>query len=253
MCPLVRVLLVISCLFAAACGSGSADSVTPAEASGPPPLPVLTKQTPPPILRKIETAYMKAMRACAHAVIVKDKRAAGVYTIEFQVAKDGKTTALGISGRNRDVRNCVERNVNTWTFSPIADGSHAGTFNVRTKFSAPKSADHKADARMIKVINEKYMVGVHECHREAMRTDPKAVGRVQLRFVVNVDGGITIANVMGIPNAQLLACIRGKVLTWKLPAPLDADGKPTTKSAGITILLRDKQKSKPSTKQPTKP
>jgi len=246
MCPLVRVFVISCVLVMTACGSSGTDTPGAAQPSAPPPLPVLTKQTPPPILQKIQRVYMRDLRKCAHAVIVKDKRAAGVYTIEFQVAKDGSTTALGISGRSRPVRDCVERLVNGWKFEPIADGSHAGTFDVRAKFAAPRKADAGADARMIKVINETYMAGVHACHREALRTDPKAVGRVHLRFVVNVDGGITIANVMGIANAQLLSCIRSKVLTWKLPPPLDASGQPTTKSAGITILLRGQAKKPPT-------
>ncbi len=244
-----RLVLFSWCLLlVAACGSSLVAAPTPGD-KGPQALPTLTTKVPPPVLAKVQATYMIELRKCAHTVIQKDKKAAGRYNIEFQVDAQGKTTALGIEGSSSVLTKCLEAKVNTWTFEPITDAENqpvSKILAIPVSFSAPRKLDPKADARMIQVINKQYMSGIHACHKIALSTDPKAVGRVKLRYLVNVDGTVTIANAMGIPNADLMACIRGKVLTWRLPPPRGADGKPTTKSVGITIVLKaDGSTSKP--------
>lgn len=232
-CPL---LLLLAC--------GSAEKPVKAESGETPPLPPITTVTPKPVLKKIDAQYMMPLRMCADAAIKKDAKAAGVYKIEFELAANGSVTVLGIAGSSKELRACMEKHVNAWTFAPLRDKHNkpmAKTLSVPVSF---KPHDRRsalvaltADKRMIAVINKKYMAGIHECHKTALKSDPNAVGKVKLNYTVNVDGTITIANVMGISNAALLACIRVKVLTWRLPPPVDAAGKPTTKSVAITIVL----------------
>lgn len=234
----------LSLAFQAACGSSQQSSETPSKETLP--LPPISRATPPPVLAKIAKAYMPDLRKCAHAVMKKDASAAGVYRVEFELHTTGKVTALDINGSSKELRGCMESHVNKWTFAPVRDENNKlvdRTLSVPMSFKPPANTV-KADVEMIKVINARYMAGIHDCHKTALKTDPKAAGRVKLRYTVNVDGSITMATALGIPNAGLLSCIRRKMLTWRLPAPKGADGKPTTKTAGITVLLQTQKTPK---------
>lgn len=221
-----------------ACGSPQSQSAKPDE---PLPLPPTTTRVPKNVLAKISAQYMAELRKCTDPVMKKTPAAAGEYRMELELHADGKVTALGITGSDKALRDCIESHVKTWTFAPPRDKKNnpvASTITIPLQFTAPKKkSSAREDAILIGMINQKYMAGIHACHNLAIKSDPKAMGKVKLHFTINVDGTITMANVMGMPQAELLACIRRKVLTWQLPAPLDATGKPTTKSINLTIKL----------------
>ena len=89
---------------------------------------------------------------------------------------------------------------------------------------------------VLRKIMQAYMAGLKRCHKDLLKTDPTARGKVTLAFTVSESGRVSRANVNGFNNS-LDACIKSRVLTWRFPAPKDKDGDPTDADFQITLQL----------------
>jgi outer membrane biosynthesis protein TonB len=92
-----------------------------------------------------------------------------------------------------------------------------------------------ADAVLAKIM-QAYMSGLKRCHKDLLRTDPTARGKVTLKFTVGASGRVTKAAVNGF-NDSLDSCIQGRVNTWRFAEPKDKDGDPTDADFQITLQL----------------
>jgi hypothetical protein len=92
-----------------------------------------------------------------------------------------------------------------------------------------------ADAVLAKIISA-YMAGLKRCHKDLLKTDPTARGKVTLKFTVGQRGGVTKAAAMGF-NDSLDSCIQGRMQGWRFPEPKDKDGDPTDADFQITLQL----------------
>jgi hypothetical protein len=89
---------------------------------------------------------------------------------------------------------------------------------------------------VLRKIMQAYMAGLKRCHKDLLKTDPTARGKVTLAFTVSESGRVSRANVDGF-NDNLDACIKSRVMTWRFPAPKDKDGDPTDADFQITLQL----------------
>ncbi|MBL4637464.1 MAG: energy transducer TonB [Kofleriaceae bacterium] len=87
-----------------------------------------------------------------------------------------------------------------------------------------------------KRIRGKYLSGIKRCHQRALKIDPRAQGKVTIRFTVGPTGRVTRATVKGF-SATVDACIKGQASKWRFSAPKD-EGKPTSADFSIPLLLK---------------
>src|SRR5690606_21151133 len=91
-------------------------------------------------------------------------------------------------------------------------------------------------SEVIKRIRGKYLAGIKQCHQRVLKVDPKAEGRVTIRFTVGPTGRVTKADVKGF-DPTVDACIKGQAAKWRFSAPKD-DGKPTSADFEVPLLLK---------------
>jgi outer membrane biosynthesis protein TonB len=92
-----------------------------------------------------------------------------------------------------------------------------------------------ADAVLAKIM-QAYMAGLKRCHKDLLKTDPTARGKVTLSFTVGESGRVSKANVAGF-NDSLDSCIQARVESWRFAEPKDKDGEKTTADFKITLQL----------------
>jgi hypothetical protein len=92
-----------------------------------------------------------------------------------------------------------------------------------------------ADAVLAKIM-QAYMAGLKRCHKDLLKTDPTARGKVTLKFTVGESGRVSKANVAGF-NDSLDGCIQARVESWRFAEPKDKDGEKTTADFQITLQL----------------
>ncbi len=89
---------------------------------------------------------------------------------------------------------------------------------------------------VVKRIRGKYLAGIKRCHQRVLKVDPKAQGKVTIRFTVGPTGRVTKASVKGF-DPTVDACIRGQASKWRFSAPKD-EGKPTSADFEVPLLLK---------------
>ena len=89
---------------------------------------------------------------------------------------------------------------------------------------------------VVKRIRGKYLAGIKQCHQRVLKVDPKAQGKVTIRFTVGPTGRVTKASVKGF-DPTVDACIRGQAANWRFSAPKD-EGKPTSADFEVPLLLK---------------
>lgn len=89
---------------------------------------------------------------------------------------------------------------------------------------------------VVKRIRGKYLAGIKRCHQRVLKVDPKAQGKVTIRFTVGPTGRVTKASVKGF-DPTVDACIKGQAAKWRFSAPKD-DGKPTSADFEVPLLLK---------------
>lgn len=88
---------------------------------------------------------------------------------------------------------------------------------------------------VIKRIRGKYLAGIQRCHQRVLKADPRAKGRVDIRFTVGPTGKVTQATVKGF-DPTVDACIEGQARQWRFSTPKD-DGKPTSADFAVPLML----------------
>lgn len=92
-----------------------------------------------------------------------------------------------------------------------------------------------ADAVLRKILSA-YVGGLKRCHKELLKTDPTARGKVKLSFIVDEIGRAVRPKVSGF-NARLDSCIEGQISNWRFDVPRDNDGQPMEASFEIALQL----------------
>ncbi|MCP4446400.1 MAG: AgmX/PglI C-terminal domain-containing protein [Myxococcales bacterium] len=89
---------------------------------------------------------------------------------------------------------------------------------------------------VVKRIRGKYLAGIKRCHQRVLKLDPRAQGKVTIRFTVGPTGRVTKANVKGF-DPTVDACIKESASKWRFSAPKD-EGKPTSADFEVPLLLK---------------
>ena len=89
---------------------------------------------------------------------------------------------------------------------------------------------------VVKRIRGKYLAGIKRCHSKVLKVDPKAQGKVTIRFTVGPTGRVTKASVKGF-DPTVDSCIKSLASKWRFSAPKD-EGKPTSASFEVPLLLK---------------
>jgi outer membrane biosynthesis protein TonB len=164
------------------------------------------------------------------------------------VKKSGEKVGVG-GGSGRGTRGDGEARTGTGkgpdTSGAPGDTTSAGTKGTenipRSRISAGgKEGFDDTDLtpdEVVRIIMSKYKSGLERCHKELLKRDPSAGGKVTLEFTVAESGKATNAKVKGF-DPEVETCIKGKVAGWLFPKPKDSDGEPTTASFKITLALQ---------------
>lgn len=164
-----------------------------------------------------------------------------------EVAASGQQTAIGGGAAGRGPRGGGPR-TGTGT-GPAVEGP-GGTTSAQDGKDQEKVpsgrisvADKKAfdessltpDAVLRKIMSA-YMGGLKRCHKDLLKTDPTARGKVKLSFTVNESGRTTSPKAAGF-NSGLDSCIEGLMSNWRFDVPKDSDGEATEASFEIALQL----------------
>ncbi|HEV7555871.1 MAG TPA: AgmX/PglI C-terminal domain-containing protein, partial [Kofleriaceae bacterium] len=85
-------------------------------------------------------------------------------------------------------------------------------------------------------INSVYMTGLQRCYQHVLAGGASSSGKVAISFTVNETGRVVEANAHGMGDID--ACIHSQMLSWRFPAPKDAQGESTDAYFGVTLVLR---------------
>ncbi len=108
----------------------------------------------------------------------------------------------------------------------------------RISVSDKKSFDESSltpDAVLRKILGA-YMSGLKRCHKDLLKKDPTARGKVKLAFTVNESGRTVSPKASGF-NPDLDQCIEGLMSNWRFEVPKDSDGEATEASFEIALQL----------------
>lgn len=109
----------------------------------------------------------------------------------------------------------------------------------RVKLGGGSSDDDttlRPDAVMRK-IKTAYMSGLKRCHKDLLKRDPSAGGRVSLKFMVGPSGRITRVKANGF-DGGVDKCIETRAKSWRFGVPKDEDGDPTDATFKISLVLQ---------------
>jgi hypothetical protein len=109
-----------------------------------------------------------------------------------------------------------------------------GRINVSDKKTFDDSS-LTPDAVLRKIMGA-YMAGLKRCHKDLLKRDPTARGKVKLGFTVNESGRTVSPRATGF-NSDLDSCIEGLMSSWRFDVPKDSDGDPTDASFEIALQL----------------
>ncbi len=98
---------------------------------------------------------------------------------------------------------------------------------------SPSSLDPKT---VVKQIRENYLRSIKHCHQQVLKIDPKAQGKVTVRFTVGFTGRVTKVSVNGF-DTTVDECIKTLATQWSFPVPRD-EGQPTSAEFEVPFLLK---------------
>jgi outer membrane biosynthesis protein TonB len=92
--------------------------------------------------------------------------------------------------------------------------------------------------KVARKISKRYLAGIKRCHEQILKRDPKAGGRVDLKFTVGVNGRVTRKRVTSSKLPEITDCISKQMGRWSFGAPKDDDGNPTSAEFRIPVVLK---------------
>ena len=153
------------------------------------------------------------------------------------------------SGSGRDIRGDGSTEIGTGQ-GPDVEGPGDSTTKtkVRTKEKVPRgrvklgggSSDDDTTLRpdsVMRKIKRAYMSGLKRCHKDLLKRDPSAGGRVSLKFIVGQSGRITRVKANGF-DGGVDKCIERRAKSWRFGIPKDEDGDPTDATFRISLVLQ---------------
>lgn len=166
-----------------------------------------------------------------------------------EVAKSGASTSIG-GGTSRGTRGNGDPRLGTGDGpgvsgpgGPVSANGPDGKGGEKVPTGRISVSDKKTfddstltpDAVLRKIMSA-YMAGLKRCHKELLKTDPTARGKVKLAFTVNESGRVFSPHANGFADS-LDSCIEGQMGNWRFDIPKDADGEPTDASFEIALQL----------------
>ncbi len=164
-----------------------------------------------------------------------------------EVAASGRETAIGGGAADRGPRGGGPRigtGKDPAVVGPGGPTSAQDGKNVekvptgRISVSDKKAFDDSSltpDAVLRKIMNA-YMSGLKRCHKDLLKKDPTARGKVKLGFTVNESGRTVSPKATGF-SSDLDACIEGLMSNWRFDVPKDSDNEATEASFEIALQL----------------
>jgi hypothetical protein len=89
---------------------------------------------------------------------------------------------------------------------------------------------------VMRKIQSVYMSGLKRCHKDLLKRDPSAGGRVALKFMVGPSGRITRVKADGF-DPSVDKCIEARAKAWRFGVPKDDDGEPTDATFRVALQL----------------
>ncbi len=168
-----------------------------------------------------------------------------------KVAGDIKASGdrvAGVGTGPRGPRGDGKRRIGT-TGGPKVTGPGGTTSSGPKKERVPRSRVKLGGARsddatslspdqVLRKIRSVYMRGLQSCHKQVLKTDPTAGGRIRLSFTVLSSGRVSRVSVSGF-NTTVDKCVRKRAGSWRFPKPKE-DGDAVDASFSITLSLQPK-------------
>jgi hypothetical protein len=123
----------------------------------------------------------------------------------------------------------------TRTVEKVAEKVPQGRINVGESSTLDETTLRPND--VLRKIQTVYMNGLKRCHRDLLKRDPTAGGRVGLRFTVGETGRVVRVKAEGF-DPGVDRCIESQAQQWRFGVPRDPDGDPTDASFRISLVLQ---------------
>ena len=153
------------------------------------------------------------------------------------------------SGSGRDIRGDGSSEIGTGQ-GPEVEGPGTSTTKTttKTKEKVPSgrvnlgggTTDDDTTLRpddVMRKIKTAYMSGLKRCHKDLLKRDPTAGGRVSLKFMVGPTGRITRVKATGF-DSGVDRCIEARAKSWRFGVPKDEDGEPTDATFKVSLVLQ---------------
>jgi len=123
---------------------------------------------------------------------------------------------------------CMLERSRTWSFPP---GTRAGDYSL---ILAVDAVSHDVqvgfeayDAHWVnEAIRRRYTDGLLRCYDRQRETEPNAVIKVDVGFIIATDGTVRTTTVAGLKGA-MAECMQREIAHWRFPAPRDPHRAPT--------------------------
>lgn len=161
----------------------------------------------------------------------------------------GKKVTVGGGTGDRGVREDGDGGLGTGE-GPDVEGPGTSTTKTKTKTKekVPRgrvkvgggSSDDDTTldpSAVMRKIKNAYMPGLKRCHKDLLKRDPTAGGRVALKFMVGPSGRITRVKANGF-DSGVDRCIEKRAKTWRFGVPKDEDGDATDATFRISLVLQ---------------
>ena len=165
-----------------------------------------------------------------------------------EIAQGNARVEIG-AGSGREVRGDGSSEIGTGQGPAVeGPGTTTTTTERRTREKVPKgrvklgggTSDDDTTLRpdaVMRKIKTAYMSGLKRCHKELLKRDPSAGGRVSLKFMVGPSGRITRVKASGF-DGGVDKCIESRAKSWRFGVPKDEDGDPTDATFKISLVLQ---------------
>ena len=123
----------------------------------------------------------------------------------------------------------------TRTEEKVAEKVPRGRINVGGSSSLDETTLRPNE--VLRKIQTVYMNGLKRCHKDLLKRDPSAGGRVTLRFMVGGTGRVVKVKADGF-DPGVDRCIEGQANNWRFGVPKDEDGEVTDATFKISLVLQ---------------
>jgi hypothetical protein len=179
---------------------------------------------------------MNAVEACLEEGLQADPALKGKMTVRFTIGTDGKVSEASapVNELPPSVAGCVTEAFRGFRFPPAKSGAvtlevpfliepaEGAGWSIKKKDAEIVGTRGTMDPAQVKETVHPEMGKIQACYEQALAKDPKASGRVTVRFVVEAAGLVySVQTPINELPSEVGTCLVGVFMALRFPAPSD--------------------------------